>query len=42
MVKANIRITIPNPHYGKDIGVGLLAQILKEAGISRENWISVA
>ncbi|MCJ7443023.1 MAG: type II toxin-antitoxin system HicA family toxin [Methanotrichaceae archaeon] len=35
IVKANIRITIQNPHYGKDIGIGLLTQILKEAGISR-------
>jgi predicted RNA binding protein YcfA (HicA-like mRNA interferase family) len=31
------RIILPNPHQG-DIGVGLLARILREAGISREEW----
>jgi predicted RNA binding protein YcfA (HicA-like mRNA interferase family) len=40
MIKGDIRVTIPNLHHGKDIGVGLLSQILKDAGISRENWLS--
>jgi hypothetical protein len=31
-----------SPHHGKDIGVKLLFQILREAGISREEWLSKA
>jgi hypothetical protein len=31
---------IPNPR-GEDIGVGLLAEILRRAGISRDEWFSV-
>jgi predicted RNA binding protein YcfA (HicA-like mRNA interferase family) len=36
-----IYVTIPNPHHSKDIGIKLLAQILKEGEISREKWFSV-
>ena len=36
-----IYVTIPNPHHGQDFSVGLLAQILKEGEISREEWLSV-
>lgn len=32
-------IVVPNPHYG-DIGVGLLAKILRDAGIKREDYIA--
>jgi predicted RNA binding protein YcfA (HicA-like mRNA interferase family) len=39
MVKGDIRVTIPNMHQGKDIGVRLLAQVLKEAGIERKEWL---
>ncbi len=31
------RLSIPNPHRG-DIGVGLLGVVLREAGITREQW----
>lgn len=37
MVRGRIRVDIPNPHQG-DISRGLLAVILKQAGISREEW----
>jgi len=37
MVKADRVLTIPNPHR-RDIGVGLLAVILRQAGISRTEW----
>ncbi len=37
MVKGSIQVRIPNPHRG-DIPRGLLAAILAEAGISREEW----
>jgi hypothetical protein len=38
MVRGNLQLTIPNPHRG-DVGVNLLKIILKEAGISRDEWI---
>ena len=37
MTKGEKMLTIPNPHRG-DIGVDLLAKILQQAGISREDW----
>ncbi|QQE65514.1 hypothetical protein GFS31_22020 [Leptolyngbya sp. BL0902] len=37
MVKAGLRLTIPNPHQG-DISRVLLAKILRQAQISREDW----
>lgn len=37
MVKGDITLRIPNPHKG-DIGKDLLLKILKQAGISREEW----
>jgi len=39
MVKGEILITIPNPHGGV-IGVKLLAIVLREAGIDRDEWLS--
>jgi predicted RNA binding protein YcfA (HicA-like mRNA interferase family) len=40
MIREELRVTIPNPHRG-DIGVDLLARVLRQAGISREEWESV-
>ena len=37
MVRGDTVVTIPNPHGG-DIGVGLLAVILKQAGVTRTAW----
>jgi hypothetical protein len=37
MVRGNTVLTIPNPHRG-DIGVGLLAVIVRQAGITRREW----
>ena len=37
MVKENLTLTIPNPHQ-KDIGRELLARILRQAGVSKEEW----
>jgi len=39
MLKGDFRLTIPNPHP-EDIGVPLLKEILKRAGISREQWLA--
>ncbi len=38
MVKGNLRLTIPNPHKQK-INVDLLMRILRQAGITREEWM---
>lgn len=35
----DLTLTIPNPHP-EDIGVPLLKEILKRAGISREQWLA--
>lgn len=40
MVKGDVQLTIPNPHRG-DIGVNLLKILLKEAGISRTEWLTL-
>ena len=37
MVKGDLVLTIPNPH-GREISVDLLVRILRQAGISREEW----
>lgn len=37
VVKGNRRLILPNPHTG-DIHVGLLARLLRQAGISRDQW----
>jgi predicted RNA binding protein YcfA (HicA-like mRNA interferase family) len=37
MVKGEIKLMIPNPHEG-DIGRDLLAKILRQGGISRDEW----
>lgn len=40
MVRGELRLAIPNPHPG-GIGVNLLGRILRQAGVSREEWESV-
>jgi predicted RNA binding protein YcfA (HicA-like mRNA interferase family) len=37
MIKNNLVLTIPNPHR-RDIGIDLLSRILKQAGITKEEW----
>ena len=37
MIKDNLRLNLPYPHQG-DIGINLLGKILKQAGISKEEW----
>ncbi len=41
MVRDDVFIMIPNPHHGEKISVKLQLIILKEAGISRDEWLSV-
>ncbi len=40
MEQGNQRIFIPNPH-GKDIGVPLLKQIMKQLDMDRQDFISL-
>ncbi len=37
MQKAELSLTLPNPHGG-DIGANLLARLLRQADISRDEW----
>ncbi|MBI2935139.1 MAG: type II toxin-antitoxin system HicA family toxin [Chloroflexi bacterium] len=39
MTKDDLVLTIPNPHR-TDIGVPLLNRILRQAKITREEWVS--
>lgn len=41
MRNEEIDVVIPNPHHRKDIGPGLLSRILKQAGISKNDFSSV-
>jgi predicted RNA binding protein YcfA (HicA-like mRNA interferase family) len=38
MKRGPLTLILPNPHEG-DIGVGLLRRILRQAGVSREEWL---
>ncbi len=40
MVRDEVRIRIPNPHRA-EIGRNLVAEILTQAGISRNEWESI-
>lgn len=37
MARGDVVLTIPNPHR-KDIAIGLLSVILRQAGVSRKEW----
>lgn len=37
VVRGNVTLRVPNPHRG-DIGRELLSRILKQAGITRDEW----
>jgi predicted RNA binding protein YcfA (HicA-like mRNA interferase family) len=37
MVKGDLTLTIPNPHQ-REIGKELLARIIRQAGISKDEW----
>jgi len=41
MVREHLYAKIPDLHHGEDIGASLLAEILRRAKISREEWFSV-
>ena len=37
MIKGNLTLALPNPHRG-DIGIGLIARILRQAKIDKDEW----
>lgn len=39
MIKGNIVITLPNPHR-RDVSVDLLRRLLRQARVSRKEWLS--
>lgn len=39
MARGDISIIIPNSHRGEDIGPNLIAKILRQAAISRQDWL---
>ncbi|MBN1235579.1 MAG: type II toxin-antitoxin system HicA family toxin [Methanotrichaceae archaeon] len=39
MAKGDISIIIPNSHRGEDISISLIARILKQASLSRQDWL---
>jgi predicted RNA binding protein YcfA (HicA-like mRNA interferase family) len=39
MVKGAMKLPIPNPHGGV-LSVGMVSEILKETGISRDEWLA--
>jgi predicted RNA binding protein YcfA (HicA-like mRNA interferase family) len=38
MVKGEKKIRIPNPHGSGDVSIGLVKEILRQAGISESEW----
>jgi len=39
MVRGSVRLILPNPHR-QEIGPDLLTRLLRQAGISREDWFA--
>ena len=39
MIKGSVTLTVPNPHE-KEISQDLLVRLLRQAGVSRTQWIS--
>jgi predicted RNA binding protein YcfA (HicA-like mRNA interferase family) len=40
MVRGDVVVSVPNPH-GRDIAVELLSRVLRQAGVSRQEWEGV-
>ena len=39
MVRGSTRLVVPNPHR-QDVRVDLLVRILRQAGVTREEWLA--
>ena len=40
MVRGDLKIRVPNPHGSGEISDSLLREILRQAGISKQEWAS--
>ncbi len=40
MVRGEITLRVPNPHQG-DLSLSLLSRILRQAGVSKDDWESL-
>ncbi len=38
MSRGELKVRIPNPHKSKDISDSLISEILRQAGISKDEW----
>jgi len=38
MIKGNRKIRIPNPHGSGDVHISLVKEILRQAGITNDEW----
>ena len=38
MIKGELKIRVPNPHKSGDISDSLVYEILRQGGISRDDW----
>jgi len=41
MVKEELKVRVPNPHQAGEISDSLLREILRQAGISKDDWKKV-
>jgi predicted RNA binding protein YcfA (HicA-like mRNA interferase family) len=41
MIKGKHKIFIPNPHGSKDIGIPLLKKIIRQIGITQDEFIKL-
>jgi predicted RNA binding protein YcfA (HicA-like mRNA interferase family) len=41
MRRGNVTVIIPNPHEG-EISVGFLTRLLRQAGITRQEWLVIS
>jgi predicted RNA binding protein YcfA (HicA-like mRNA interferase family) len=41
MIKRKHKIFIPNPHGGKDIGIPLVKKIIRQIGITQDEFIKL-
>ncbi len=41
MIRGQLKVRIPNPHGSGDVSDGLLKEILRQAGIHKDEWNQV-
>lgn len=38
MVRGQLKLVVPNPHHGEEIGRDLLTRVLRQAGVEKDEW----